>query len=227
VDTKTSSYLTDRLNQITHITTIADGVTKERSFTYDADGNTAQVADDDSTSQYSYDDADRLSSIVHKNDQGVNLSKNTYVYDGYDRLRIITRYTWNVQASAWSQQSQKKFVYDGMQVIQERDGDDNVVATDIWDGNISGLESRIVYDVDTPTNPPQKFFYHYDGSGNVTAVTDETQQTVAQYEYDAYGNVTSSSGNYASEKTYPQKLWMKDKRSSAISLDPVIYRLQN
>jgi RHS repeat-associated protein len=95
------------------------------------------------------------------------------------------------------QQSQKKFIYDGMQVIQERDGDDNVIANNIWDGNIGGLKARIVYDINTPTNPPKKYFYHYDGSGNVTAVTDDNQTTVATYDYDAYGNLISSSGDYA------------------------------
>ena len=201
--TGTATYATNRLNQITHITTVADGVTKERSFTYDADGNTTQVtSDDNSSKQYTYDDADRLSSVVYKNDQGVNVSKSTYTYDGFSRLRIITKYTWNTGSSAWTQQSQKKFVYDGMQVIQERDGDDNVVANNIWDGNIGGLEARIVYDINTPTNPPQKYFYHYDGSGNVTAVTDDSQATVATYDYDAYGNLLNSSGTYASQNPW-------------------------
>jgi YD repeat-containing protein len=84
-----------------------------------------------------------------------------------------------------------------MQVIQERDGNNNVIANDICDGNIGGLEARVVYDVDTPTNPPQKYFYHYDGSENMTAVTDDNQTTVATYDYDAYGNLISSNGTYA------------------------------
>jgi RHS repeat-associated protein len=70
------------------------------------------------------------------------------------------------------------------------------------DGNIGGLEARVVYDPVNPTNPPQKYFYHYDGSGNVTAVTDDSQQTVAQYNYDAYGNLLNSSGAYASQNPW-------------------------
>jgi RHS repeat-associated protein len=89
-----------------------------------------------------------------------------------------------------------------MQVIQERDGDDNIVATDIWDGNTGGLGARIVNDIVNPQNPPQKYFYHYDGSGNVTAVTDDSQQTVATYDYDAYGNLLNSSGAYASQNPW-------------------------
>jgi RHS repeat-associated protein len=160
------------------------------------------VASNNSTTQYSYDDADRLSSVVFQNGSGVNVSKSTYAYDGLDRLRIITKFTWDTPTSAWVQQSQKKMLYDGMQVIQERDGSDNVIATNIWDGNIGGLEARVVYDIETPTNPPQKYFYHYDGSGNVTAVTDDSQQTVASYDYDAYGNLLDSSGAYASQNPW-------------------------
>jgi RHS repeat-associated protein len=181
---------------------VADSITTENVFTYDADGNTTQVSNSSSATQYTYDDADRLSSVIYKNGSGVNVSKSTYSYDGLDRLRIITKFTWDTGTSAWVQQSQKKLVYDGMQVIQERDGDDNVVANNIWDGNIGGLEARVVYDIETPANPPQKYFYHYDGSGNVTAVTNDSQQTVAKYDYDAYGNLLNSSGAYASQNPW-------------------------
>ena len=161
-----------------------------------------RLASDTSTTQYTYDDADRLSSVVYKTSAGVNQTKSTYVYDGLSRLRIITKYTWDTGTSAWVQQSEKKLLYDGMQVIQERDGDDNVIANNIWDGNIGGLEARVVYDINTPANPPQKYFYHYDGSGNVTAVTDDSQTTVAQYEYDAYGNTINSSDVYAAQNPW-------------------------
>ena len=87
-------------------------------------------------------------------------------------------------------------------MIQERDGNDNVIANNIWDGNIGGLEARVVYDINTPANPPQKYFYHYDGSGNVTAVTDDSQSTVASYNYDAYGNQLNASGAYALQNSW-------------------------
>jgi YD repeat-containing protein len=33
------------------------------------------------------------------------------------------------------------------------------------------------------------YYYHYDGSGNVTSVTDGDGEEVAIYEYDSFGNV--------------------------------------
>ncbi|MEO6907155.1 MAG: hypothetical protein ABI210_04620, partial [Abditibacteriaceae bacterium] len=200
--TSTATYTNNSLNQTTGVSTLNNGNTTQSTFSYDADGNTTQVASSTDAIQYTYDDADRLSSVVYKTDLGVNVSKSTYAYDGLSRLRIITKSTWDIPTSAWVQQSQKKMLYDGMQVIQERDGSDNVTAMNVWDGNIGGLEARIVYDVVTPTNPPQKYFYHYDGSGNVAAVTDASQATVAQYEYDAYGNTINSSGAYASQNPW-------------------------
>lgn len=37
-----------------------------------------------------------------------------------------------------------------------------------------------------------KYFYHYDGRGNVTQLTNDSQNIVAKYTYDAFGNTTAS-----------------------------------
>ena len=42
------------------------------------------------------------------------------------------------------------------------------------------------------------FYYHYDGRGNVTQLTDADQTTVARYTYDAFGN-THASGSQANQ----------------------------
>lgn len=44
-------------------------------------------------------------------------------------------------------------------------------------------------------------FYHYDGRGNVTQLTNAQQQVVAKYGYDAFGN-TSASGTAAGQNRY-------------------------
>jgi len=43
-------------------------------------------------------------------------------------------------------------------------------------------------------------YYHYDGLGSTRQLTDDTQAVVAEYTYDAFGNVIASTG--ATENTY-------------------------
>ena len=118
---------------------------------------------------------------------GANEHKSEFVYDGLSRKRITREYDW--ADGAWQQQGETRFVYSGRNVIQERDGNNNVTATYTrgqgMGGGIGGLLAR--------STAEGHFYYHYDGRGNVTQLTDATQATVARYDYDAFGN-TSATG---------------------------------
>jgi RHS repeat-associated protein len=48
----------------------------------------------------------------------------------------------------------------------------------------------------------QTFFYHTDGLGSITQITDSAKQTVASYTYDAFGNITSQTGSLNNSYTY-------------------------
>ncbi len=45
-------------------------------------------------------------------------------------------------------------------------------------------------------------FYHADGNGNITYMADASQNMVASYRYDPFGNTISSSGSLASANVY-------------------------
>jgi RHS repeat-associated protein len=64
----------------------------------------------------------------------------------------------------------------------------------VRDGNIGGILARTVSGANR--------YYHYDGSGNVVQVTKGDKTTMAEYSYDAYGVVTSSSGTEANSNPY-------------------------
>jgi RHS repeat-associated protein len=70
-------------------------------------------------------------------------------------------------------------VFYGLDVIHERHTDNTVKAQLVRDGNIGGILSR--------TTAAGHDYYHYDRSGNVTALTDASGVAVAQYAYNAYG----------------------------------------
>jgi RHS repeat-associated protein len=57
-------------------------------------------------------------------------------------------------------------------------------------------------------------YYHYDGSGNVTSVTDDEGDEVAIYEYDAFGNVITEAGSLSNEFKFSTK--QADKRGELI-----------
>jgi len=161
--------------------------TGSSAFGYDGDGNMNAVATKDASgtttgqTSYAYDDASRLIGITAPDG-----SKWQFVYDGMSRLRVSRQFD---KTGALVPGSEKRRVYLGMDVVQERDANNNVVAS--YSG---GLMAR-----STATGT---VFYGYDGSGNVTTLTDGTGATVGSYTYDAWGNTTSSSGAKAQENPY-------------------------
>ncbi|MEO6908830.1 MAG: hypothetical protein ABI210_13170, partial [Abditibacteriaceae bacterium] len=142
---------------------------------------------------FGYNDADELTSVVVPGQ-----SKSTFVYDSDGRKRISTEYTWDATANGgagdWTQSDQTRYVYDGMNLVQEQAANGTVKASYVRDGNIGGVLSM--------TNADGTFDYHYDGNGNVVALTDSNQNIVAQYSYDAYGNLLSSSGSEADKNPF-------------------------
>ncbi len=192
----TSTY--NNLNQLVSMSNYSTSsgqavATGSSALSYDGDGNMSAVLSKDvagtTTGQtsYSYDDASRLIGITTPNS-----SKWQFVYDGMDRLRVSRSWIW--QNGAWVQNSEVHRVYLGMDVVQERDVNNNVVASYTRTGNIGGLLAR-----STSTG---SVFYGYDGTGNVTSLTDSTGATVGTYTYDAWGNLLNSSGSKAQENPY-------------------------
>jgi RHS repeat-associated protein len=52
----------------------------------------------------------------------------------------------------------------------------------------------------------QSYFYHFDGLGSVTAITDSTGSTVQRYEYDSFGNIVSMlDPNFKQPHTYTSR----------------------
>jgi len=186
----TSSY--NNLNQLvstnSYDTSSGQAVaTGSSALGYDGDGNMALVTAKNAAgtvtgqTSYSYDDASRLIGITAPDG-----SKWQFVYDGASRLRISRQLD---KTGALVPGSEKRRVYLGMDVVQERDAGNNVTAS--YSG---GLSAR--------STASGTVFYGFDGSGNVTSLTDATGAVVGSYSYDAWGNVVNSSGPKAQENPY-------------------------
>ncbi|MEK7396765.1 MAG: RHS repeat-associated core domain-containing protein, partial [Candidatus Poribacteria bacterium] len=137
-------------------------------YTYDANGSLTQ----DSTFTYGYDYENRLTSAVKTG------ATTAYKYDAFGR-----RIEKNVNGAI------TKFLYDGDQLIAEYDSSGSLTAKYIYG---PGIDEPILLD-----KAGTKYYYHFDGLGSVTNLTNSTGSTSETYAYDAFGkpSATSTLGN--------------------------------
>ncbi|HVI39294.1 MAG TPA: RHS repeat-associated core domain-containing protein [Anaerovoracaceae bacterium] len=94
-----------------------------------------------------------------------------------------------------------KYHYSGDKVIYITDGNNNILNEFSYD--IQGNPATMIYNGAT-------YYYHVDGHGNVTALTDASGNTAAQYTYDAWGNILTQSGTIASANPLRYSGYMYD-----------------
>jgi RHS repeat-associated protein len=76
-----------------------------------------------------------------------------------------------------------RYVFDGYQAAQERDGNNNLVNEYTWGLDLGGGIGGLLQ-VAQGGNP---YSYLYDGKGNVTALLNASGQPAAAYQYDPFG----------------------------------------
>ncbi len=135
------------------------------NYAYDTNGNVTS----DGVYSYIWGNDNRLQEVK----QG-STSIATFKYDAFGRRNEMT-------AGGVT----KTFHYDGDQVN--------------WISDSSGKVYRFAYDHEgTPvfmSYQNKQYWYHYDHLGNVIRMTDEFGNSVAEYKYDAWGNITSTWSN--------------------------------
>ena len=156
-------------------------------YEYDNNGNQIRKAmykaeDLQTATTYQYDYDNRLVAIAHPDG-----TTSQYVYDGVgrriesDEEGAITRY-----------------LYDGLTAIIER-GASNVTYTRGL-GYGGGIGSIISASRDNETT-----YYHYNGIGAVTELTNSRGQAVQSYVYDGYGNILEANGIVANQYGFSTK----------------------
>ncbi|MDD4910184.1 MAG: DUF4329 domain-containing protein [Candidatus Omnitrophica bacterium] len=166
---RTTNYTTNNLNQYTKVGTT--------NYAYDANGNLAN----DGSFAYAYDYENRLISASSLR-PATNLGGEAiYTYDPFGRRtsKTVDGKTTN-------------FLYDGDQIIAEYDDQGNPTKKYIYG---PGIDEPICMIGSGGLN--LRCYYHFDGFGSVTALTDSSGSTVESYTYDAYGkpSTASSIGN--------------------------------
>jgi len=180
-----------------HTNAVTFNLPSSPSYTYDNNGNLTG----DGARTYDYDDENQLIRVTVS-----NAWKSEFTYDGKMRMRLRKEFLW--KNSAWVQSGETRYVYDGMLVLQERDGNNvpKVAYTRGRDlsggmqgaGGIGGLLAR----TDQSKVAPAHAFYHADGNGSITALANSQQVLVAKYHYDPFGNILSESGPLSDVNVY-------------------------
>jgi len=189
------SYAYDEIGNSTWY--FANNLNQYTEFGYDLDGNMIT----NYNTVMSYDAQSRLSSIstlVYTNNEWHTelLISNCYDHIGR-RVKKITPAATHT------------FFYDGWNLIEERvahTSGANTIIRYYWGKDLSGTlqgaggVGGLLYltvstsNVEHQTSNSQLFIPCYDNNGNITRYLDSNGATVAQYTYDAFGNLLDKSG---------------------------------
>jgi RHS repeat-associated protein len=171
------------------------------SFIYDDNGNLTS----DGLRGFGYDAENQLVQVTVTNNW-----RSEFTYDGFGRRRVRTEYVW--QNSAWVVQAVVRYVYDGLLVMQERDGNNVPLVTytrgrDLSGGRqraggIGGLLARTDNATLTSGASRAHAYYHADGNGNVTMLATDKSTVAASYLYDPFGNLLAKAGPLADANLY-------------------------
>ena len=156
------------------------------AYQYDDNGNLTRktLLATGNFTQYTYDAENRLTKVedfVAGNPTPAFTS--TYRYDGLGR---------RIEKVANGQT--KRYIYDGEDILLEYDGA-NVLQARYTHG--PGIDEPIAV-----TKGGSTFFYHQDGLGTVTDLTDSSGATAKSYSYDAYGTLVEQTGTLDQPYTY-------------------------
>jgi RHS repeat-associated protein len=237
------SYTYDEQDQLTSETDSISGNTIH--YTYDALGNRETKIVKDaagkvlSTTNYTYNAMNQLTAV---NDEPLTYNENGQLTDSGE-----IHYDWDadghlIQASRKVDGSSiASYDYDEQgRRIRSVVGD--ITANYVYDG----ISNRVLYETNASNQMTcyytytagghllsmtrvggDTYFYHYNAHGDVIAVTDAQQNTVATYTYDAWGNILSQSGSFAEENPYRYAGYRYDKETGLYYLMARYYNPQH
>ncbi len=228
-NTTVETFAANALNQLSAI--------PNSTPTYDRRGNlTARTFSGGVIWGYYYDHENRLTNVIdYYNPTLANRFKVDFTYDGQGRLRTMKPYTW-MDGWGWYEGTERRYVYDGMQIVQERSGNvPSVTYTRGRDlsgslsgaGGIGGLLARSSgYSSGTGAWSTHDF-YHADGNPDlrygtststtsasvgvsITAMVNASGTLRAYYRYDPFGRQRAQGGALATANVmrFSSKPWV-------------------
>lgn len=168
---------------------------------HDAGGNLTQ----DGLWNYTWDGGNRLVGMQAK-DWG-NAALRLQLTFGYDWMGRRIRKTVKNNGVVTEE---RRYVYDGWNLVAELDGSLNLIKSYVWGkdlsgglhgaGGVGGLLAMNTYTANTVSGT---HYAGYDGSGNVTVLVNATNGVWSgQYEYGPFGELIRISGAAARENPF-------------------------
>ena len=157
-----------------------------QSYQYDDNGNLTRktLLATGNYTQYTYDAENRLTKVEEfVAGNPVATATSIYRYDGLGR---------RIEKVANGQTT--RYVYDGEDILLEYDGS-NVLQARYTHGPTADEPIAI-------TRAGQTYFYHADGLGTITELTDSAGAIAKAYAYDGYGNVLDAPGSVEQPYAY-------------------------
>ena len=187
----------DNIYRLTQATPTG-GSYQDEAYTYDNVGNRLTKTNEETpnineTTTYGYDDENRLTGVqITQNNQTKQI---IFAYDPFGR-----RIKKTVSPSGGGVGEEiTTYVYDNQNIILEYDNSNNIRTRYTHGPNID--EPLAIEIKGTTTFTP--YYYHADGLGSITALTDTNGSIVQRYEYDSFGNQTiTTNGNITQPYTY-------------------------
>ncbi len=199
-----TTYTYDALNQLTRVV-YPDASVQE--YSYDPVGNRLTLTDTTGTTNYSYDDGDRLQNAGaatygwddNGNMTGKTENSNTTTYDYDYKNRLIAIIFPDASTNTFSYYPDGRrlsttdksgvrtnYFYDGFNVLVETDSTGTTTAR----YTSAGIDNWI-----SMNQGGSSYSYHQDGLGSVTVLTNSAEDIVATYEYEAFGSIRSQTGS--------------------------------
>ncbi|NJD91194.1 MAG: hypothetical protein FIA91_06735, partial [Geobacter sp.] len=175
---------------------------RKLAYVYDDNGNqttrTAPGAADKSWEQ-SWDYDNRL--IKVEKIKGSDRRTVTYSYDPLGRRigkQLTTILKGVTTTSSWS------YIYDGRNIALEIYTDESGAATRTYYTHGQGVDEYLAME-----RNGQSYYFHQDGLGSVTAITDQNKSIIQSYTYDSFG-MPKPETNFRNSYSYTGREWDKE-----------------
>lgn len=203
------TYTYDPLNRLLQAT--QPTLPTPETFSYDLVGNSlarsgltanfdaANRLTEDTSFTYTYD---ANGNLVLKHDKLTN-TDTVFTYDAENQLIQVSKpgLTATYRYDALGRRIEKnvngvitRYIYDNEDIFLEFDGSDQLVASYLHG---PGVDEPIAM-----TRGGTTVFYHADGLGSITRITNEDGLVVQAYTYDSFGQLIAQSGTLANPYTY-------------------------
>lgn len=195
-DTK-DFYSYNQINQLTE--------DRKHSYQYDKNGNLIKKTetDDDGkteTTTYSYDYENRLIKVVKQEEDETKTV--TFKYDPFGRR--IEKKVEEIEDGK-TETKTYSYVYDNEDIILEyltkaEDGKTKTETTRYVHG--PGIDEQLAIE-----RKDEVYYYHADGLGSITALTDKKQKVVESYTYSSFGEVKRKGDKVKNTFTFTGREW--------------------